>query len=153
MVNEKATITGSNNGTSEENISIKWPFRIIDVTYDPPTPTDTTTEVTITIETNLPMDPDKVPDGWTIVPETDNHKIKRTYKKGETIDTDVTIKQNGADDTDKTHIKYTWPGDGDNTTSNTKLAQTGEGLNVLLGVIGIVIVVAIVVRKKRNKLK
>lgn len=153
MVNEKATITGSNNGTSEENISIKWPFRIIDVTYDPPTPTDTTTEVTITIETNLPMDPDKVPDGWTMVPETDNHKIKRTYKKGETIDTDVTIKQNGADDTDKTHIKYTWPGDGDNTTSNTKLAQTGEGLNVLLGVIGIVIVVAIVVRKKRNKLK
>ena len=43
-----------------------------------------------------------------MVPNTDNHKIRKTYKKGEKIDEDVTVYQNKTGDSDKTHVKYTF---------------------------------------------
>lgn len=149
MVTEKVTLTSSEGNTDEQTVSIKWPFRIIDVTYDPETPTDDTDEVTVTIETNLPMDPDKVPDGWTIVPNTDNHKITKTFKKGEDVNTDVTVYQNGTGDSDKTNIKYDWPSDDgkDNTVAPTKHPNTGETFTILL-VIAILVSTAVIAKKK-----
>lgn len=153
MVSEKVTLTSSDDKTSEQNVSIKWPFRIIDKTYDPETPTDDTTEVTVTIETNLPMDPDKVPQGWTMVPNTDNHKIRKTYKKGEKIDEDVTVYQNKTGDSDKTHVKYTWPGDKkDKSVSDKIISQTGEKVSLALIIAVLAIVAAIVINKKKNNL-
>lgn len=153
MVSEKVTLTSSDDKTSEQNVSIKWPFRIIDKTYDPETPTDDTTEVTVTIETNLPMDPDKVPQGWTMVPNTDNHKIRKTYKKGEKIDEDVTVYQNKTGNSDKTHVKYTWPGDKtDKSVSDKIISQTGEKVSLALIIAVLAIVAAIVINKKKNNL-
>lgn len=153
MVSEKVTLTSSDNKTSEQNVSIKWPFRIIDKTYDPETPTDDTNEVTVTIETNLPMDPNKVPDGWTIVPDTDYHKISKTYKKGEKIDEDVTVYQNKTGDSDKTHVSYTWPGDKtDKSVANKAISQTGEKVSFALIIAVIAVIAAIVINKKKNNL-
>lgn len=153
MVSEKVTLTSSDDKTSEQNVSIKWPFRIIDKTYDPETPTDDTKEVTVTIETNLPMDPDKVPEGWTIVPDTDNHKISKKYKKGDKVDEDVTVYQNKTGNSDKTHVKYTWPGEQtDKSVSNKALSQTGEKVSFALIIAVIAIVAAIVINKKKNNL-
>lgn len=153
MVSEKVTLTSSDDKTSEQNVSIKWPFRIIDKTYDPETPTDDTKEVTITIETNLPMDPDKVPEGWTIVPDTDNHKISKTYKKGDKVDEDVTVYQNKTGNSDKTHVKYTWPGEQtDKSVANKAFSQTGEKVSLALIIAVIAIVAAIVINKKKNNL-
>lgn len=153
MVSEKVTLTSSDDKTSEQNVSIKWPFRIIDKTYDPETPTDDTKEVTVTIETNLPMDPDKVPEGWTIVPDTDNHKISKTYKKGDKVDEDVTVYQNKTGNSDKTHVKYTWPGEQtDKSVANKAFSQTGEKVSLALIIAVIAIVTAIVINKKKNNL-
>ena len=153
MVSEKVTLTSSDDKTSEQNVSIKWPFRIIDKTYDPETPTDDTKEVTVTIETNLPMDPDKVPEGWTIVPDTDNHKISKTYKKGDKVDEDVTVYQNKTGNSDKTHVKYTWPGEQtDKSVANKAFSQTGEKVSLALIIAVIAIVAAIVINKKKNNL-
>ncbi len=153
MVSEKVTLTSSDDKTSEQNVSIKWPFRIIDKTYDPETPTDDTKEVTVTIETNLPMDENKIPEGWTIVKETDNHKISRTYKKGDKVDEDVTVYQNKTGETDKTHVKYTWPGEQtDKSVANKALSQTGEKVSLALIIAVIAIVAAIVINKKKNNL-
>ncbi|CDA30680.1 unknown [Clostridium sp. CAG:492] len=152
MVTEKnVPLTGANGGKDEQTVSIKWPFRIIDKTYDPETPTNDTKEVKVTVTTNLPMDPDKIPEGWTIVPDTDNHKITRTYKKGENVDTNITVYQNGTGDTAKTDIKYSWPGD--NTVSPSPISKTGEKFNILLIVAGAAVIIAIIVRRKRNKIK
>ncbi len=144
-VTENVTLTGSKSGKDEQTVSIKWPFRIIDVTYNTQTPTKDTNEVTVTIETNLPMDPNKVPDGWTIVPNTDNHKITRTFKKGEDINTDVTVYQNGTGDSDKTNVKIDWPSD--DTVAPTKHPNTGETFTMLV-VIGISIFSAVIAKKK-----
>lgn len=145
IVKEDVVLTGSKDNKDEQTVSIKWPFRIIDVVYEPQKPTKDTKEVKVTIETNLPMDPNKVPEGWAIVPDTDNHKITKTFKNGEKINTDVTVYQNGTGDSDKTNVKIDWPAD--NTVAPTRSPNTGETFTILV-VIGIAIFSAVIARKK-----
>ncbi|MBP3502932.1 MAG: hypothetical protein J6K42_05630 [Clostridia bacterium] len=145
IVKEDVVLTGSNGNKDEQAVSIKWPFRIIDITYNPQNSTKDTKEVTVTIETNLPMDPNKVPEGWAIVPDTDNHKITKTFENGEKINTDVTVYQNGTGDSDKTNVKIDWPAD--DTVAPTPSPNTGETFTMLV-VIGIAIFSAVIARKK-----
>ena len=148
MVTEKVELGNEEGLKSNQTVSIKWPFRIIDKTYDPKDITQDTEKVTVTITTNLPMDPDKIPNGWTIVPDTDNHKITKTYTRGENINEDVTIYQNKTGDTDNTDVTINWGGQ----KSPSVLPKTGEGITVL-AIIVLLIGITIVFRKKINNKK
>ena len=148
MVTEKVELGNEEGLKSNQTVSIKWPFRIIDKTYDPKDITQDTKTVTVTITTNLPMDPDKIPNGWTIVPDTDNHKITKTYTRGENINEDVTVYQNKTGDTDNTDVTINWGGQ----KSPSVLPKTGEGITVL-AIIVLLIGITIVFRKKINNKK
>ena len=148
MVTEKVELGNEEGLKSNQTVSIKWPFRIIDKTYDPKDITQDTEKVTVTITTNLPMDPDKIPNGWTIVPDTDNHKITKTYTRGENINEDITVYQNKTGDTDNTDVTINWGGQ----KSPSVLPKTGEGITVL-AIIVLLIGITIVFRKKINNKK
>ena len=148
MVTEKVELGNEEGLKSNQTVSIKWPFRIIDKTYDPKDITQDTEKVTVTITTNLPMDPDKIPNGWTIVPDTDNHKITKTYTRGENINEDVTVYQNKTGDTDNTDVTINLGGQ----KSPSVLPKTGEGITVL-AIIVLLIGITIVFRKKINNKK
>ena len=148
MVTEKVELGNEEGLKSNQTVSIKWPFRIIDKTYDPKDITQDTEKVTVTITTNLPMDPDKIPNGWTIVPDTDNHKITKTYTRGENINEDITVYQNKTGDTDNTDVTINWGGQ----KSPSVLPKTGEGITVL-AIIVLLIGITIVFRKKVNNKK
>ncbi|MBO5349497.1 MAG: hypothetical protein J6A89_06755 [Clostridia bacterium] len=149
MVTETVILGNEAGLTSNEKPSIKWPFRIIDVTYDPEKDKmdENTQEVTVTITTNLPMDPAKLPDGWSIVPGTDNHKAQKTYKRGngDDINEDITVFQNGTGEKDDTKVSITWPEK--NPPVNVK---AGESI-MILGAIALLGGVAIIAKKKIHK--
>lgn len=147
MVTEKVELENEEGLKSNQTVSIKWPFRIIDKTYDPKDITQDTKTVTVTITTNLPMDPSKIPDGWTIVPDTDNHKITKTYNRGDNVNEDVTVYQNKTGDTANTDVTINWSGN-----KPSVLPQTGESIKVLaLIVLCLEIAIVFVKKVKNNK--
>lgn len=147
MVREKVELGNEEGLKSNQTVSIKWPFRIIDKTYDPKDITQDTKTVTVTITTNLPMDPSKIPDGWTIVPDTDNHKITKTYNRGDNVNEDVTVYQNKTGDTANTDVTINWSGN-----KPSVLPQTGESIKVLaLIVVCLGIAIVFVKKVKNNK--
>lgn len=147
MVTEKVELENEEGLKSNQTVSIKWPFRIIDKTYDPKDITQDTKTVTVTITTNLPMDPSKIPDGWTIVPDTDNHKITKTYNRGDNVNEDVTVYQNKTGDTANTDVTINWSGN-----KPSVLPQTGESIKVLaLIVLCLGIAIVFVKKVKNNK--
>lgn len=147
MVTEKVELGNEEGLKSNQTVSIKWPFRIIDKTYDPKDITQDTKTVTVTITTNLPMDPSKIPDGWTIVPDTDNHKITKTYNRGDNVNEDVTVYQNKTGDTANTDVTINWSGN-----KPSVLPQTGESIKVLaLIVVCLGIAIVFVKKVKNNK--
>ena len=148
MVTEKVELGNEEGLKSNQTVSIKWPFRIIDKTYDPKDITQDTKTVTVTITTNLPMDPSKIPDGWTIVPDTDNHKITKTYNRGDNVNEDVTVYQNKTGDTANTDVTINWSGN-----KPSVLPQTGESIKVLaLIVLCLGIAIVFVKKVKNNKM-
>jgi len=102
--------------TTEEKISIQWPFRIIEVTQDPEEVTENTDKVTVTITTNLPMDKDyleKNYPGWAFT-DTDlgksQHQIYKVYeRKDGDVEEKIIVKENGRSDLDDTTVKIKWP--------------------------------------------
>lgn len=97
---------------SEENVSIQWPFRIIEDVQDPKEIKDDTSKVIRTITTNLPIDKDKLPDGWKFT-DTDlgktQHQVYKEYTREKEITTDTPeFKENGRTDTVKPEIKIDW---------------------------------------------
>lgn len=147
MVTEKVELENEEGLKSNQTVSIKWPFRIIDKTYDPKDITQDTKTVTVTITTNLPMNPSKIPDGWTIVPDTDNHKITKTYNRGDNVNEDVTVYQNKTGDTANTDVTINWSGN-----KPSVLPQTGESIKVLaLIVLCLGIAIVFVKKVKNNK--
>lgn len=144
---------GSSEKTSTQKVSVKWPFRIIDHT----TKDNGDGSITETITTNLPMDPDKVPEGWTMVSGTDNHQITRTKTKNDgNIDEIVDVYQNGTGDKASTDSKYTWPEDNkpreENKQQKIVLPQTGESYVIAIFIL-LAVGMAVISRKKsrRNK--
>ena len=150
---------GSSEKISTQKVSVKWPFRIIDHT----TKDNGDGSITETITTNLPMDPDKVPEGWTMVPGTDNHQITRTKTKNDgNIDEIVDVYQNGTGDKASTESKYTWPEENksveeikpsqENKQQKIVLPQTGESYVIAIFIL-LAVGMAVISRKKsrRNK--
>ena len=45
------------------------------------------------------------------VPDTDNHKITKTYTRGENINEDITVYQNKTGDTANTNVTIDWSGE------------------------------------------
>lgn len=97
---------------SEENVSIQWPFRIIEDVQDPKEIKDDTTKVTRTITTNLPIDKEKLPDGWKFT-ETDlgksQHQVYKEYTRSNgNVSETPEFKENGRTDTVKAEVKIDW---------------------------------------------
>lgn len=133
-----------NTLTSEEKISIQWPFRIIEVTQDPETVTEKTEKVTVTLTTNLPMDEDylkeKYPD-WKFT-DTDlgksQHQIYKVYeKKDGDVAEKIIVKENGRSDVDDTTVTIKWP-----SSTDGKSLDKGPATGVFTSMIVVTILVA-----------
>lgn len=142
---------GSSTKESEQKVAIKWTFRIIEKKNTP----NNDGTVTQTIETNLPMDPDKIPVGWSIVPNTDNHMITRTISPDDgDIDENVDVYQNGTGDKITTNVTYSWPKQAEEKQNSapSHLPKTGAQELTLLFVLFGVVSFAVIIRKKRNNI-
>lgn len=131
-------LTGDKNGVSYQTPSIEWTFRrkVITETENPDG------SVTVVIEYNLPVDKSSIPSDWEPIYDEDGatiHKIKRTIKKGEDYDKDVTVKRNGSDDKVTTHVTKKW--------NLKKIPQAGEPAFVVA--IGAIIVIAVVITRRK----
>lgn len=147
MVNEKdLKLTSSDNLTDTQSVSIKWPFRIIDVTQTPTEIKEDTDKVIVTITTNLPMDKNKLPEGWSFTSDDEGktqHRISKEYlrKDGDKKE-EIIVTANGRDDTDETKTKIEWPSKKDDTVSPDPHPQTGAtclGAIALIGIVGVAI--------------
>lgn len=149
VVEPKLSLTSEDNLTDEQKVAITWPFRIIDVKYDPTEITEKTDKVTVTITTNLPMDKDKVPAGWAFTTDDEGktqHRIFKIYeKKDGNIDETITVKQNGTPVTASTPVKITWK-----ETLSPVIPQTGATLTITV-VLVILTICGIVALKKYRK--
>ena len=82
------------------------------------------------------------------VPDTDNHKITKTYTRGENINEDITVYQNKTGDTANTNVTIDWSG-----KKTSVLPQTGESIKILaIIIICIGIAIAFVKKIKNNKM-
>ena len=79
------------------------------------------------------------------VPDTDNHKITKTYTRGENINEDITVYQNKTGDTANTNVTIDWSG-----IKTSVLPQTGESIKILAIIICIGIAIAFVKKIKNN---
>ena len=127
-VSEKVGLISENGDEDTQNPKIKWTFR---------RKTKEETEnndgsVTIVITYNLPIDKDKIPNGWEAIYDQDGktvHKITKTIKKGNNYKEDVTVKQYGTDATVTTTVEKVW-----------NLPQTGEmWIFIAAGIAGLTI--------------
>ena len=128
-------------GESEEVPSIEWTFRYIkeEKTTNPDNST------TIVETTNLPIDPDGIPEGWEPIYDPDGktiHKITITIPVNKGYDKDVPVKQlrdDGKDVYATTHV----------TIEPKKLSKTGESF--ILTAIAIGFAVFMITRFRRFK--
>lgn len=130
-VKEKVGLVGSLGGEDEQEPSIEWTFRYIkeDITTNPDNST------TIVETTNLPIDPDSIPDGWKPIYDADGitiHRITITIPANKGYDKDVPVNQlrdDGKIVTATTHV----------TIEPKKLSKTGESFLLTFVAIGIAV--------------
>lgn len=140
-VKETVIVVGTSGDESEEVPSIEWTFRYIKEEKTT-NPDDSTT---IVETTNLPIDPDGIPEGWSPIYDPDGktiHKITITIPANKGYDKDVPVKQlrdDGKDVTATTHV----------TVEPKKLSKTGESF--ILTAIAIGFAVFMITRFKRFK--
>lgn len=140
-VKETVIAVGTSGDESEEVPSIEWTFRYIkeDQTTNPDNST------TITETTNLPIDKESIPEGWSPIYDPDGktiHKITITIPANKGYDKDVPVKQlrdDGKDVTATTHV----------TVAPKKLSKTGESF--ILSAIAIGFAVFMITRFKKFK--
>lgn len=147
---EELTITGLNGKTNKQTVAIKWPFRIIKEHQDPEEITSDTKKVRYEITTNLPIDSEKLPDGWKFTDDAEGktqHKIyiERDLNNGNYIK-DVTIKENGRDDTVTTNVSIKFKEKLPDTTP-----KTGETFSIAVIVIIALIGITFFIRRKIKK--
>ena len=136
--------------TDKQTISIEWPFRIIAKTQDPETVTNDTKKVRVEITTNLPIEEEKLPDGWKFTSDDEGktqHRVYREFEKGEDYDKDVVLTRNNGTDTDDRQVKVKW----DNTQANKPHAQSGETMAMIISGAVVLLAVAVVSYKKYRK--
>lgn len=149
-VTENVILASENDLSDEQKVAITWPFRIIDVKYDPTEITEKTEKVTVTITTNLPIDKEKLPDGWKFTTDdegTEQRRVSKVYEKkdGKNIDEIVTLKQNGTDVTASTPVEIAWK-----EKLSPKMPQTGGTLTVAAAIV-ILTICSVVAFKKYKK--
>lgn len=114
IVVEKGVKLTSVDGLEDtQDVSIRWPFSIIEVTQDPEKIEENTDKVRVEITTNLPIEEEKLPDGWKFTDDEEGktqHRVYREFEKGEVYDKDVILTANNRTYTDKTHVTIAWPG-------------------------------------------
>lgn len=140
-VKENVGLIGSLGGEDEQTPSIEWTFRYIkeDITTNPDNST------TIVETTNLPIDPNSIPDGWAPIYDADGitiHRITITIPANKGYDKDVPVNQlrdDGKIVTATTHV----------TIQPKKLSKTGESFLLTFVAIGI----AVFMIAKFNKFK
>lgn len=137
MVAEEVKLTGEYGKTDTQNVSIKWPFRIIDVTYNPEKITEETEKVTVTITTNLPIEESKLPEGWEFTDDEagkTQHRIEKEYsKEDKDVNENVIVTANNRTDTDNTNVKINWIEE----KKPSVLPQTGATGLVVLAIIAV----------------
>lgn len=142
MVTEKdLVITGANGKTDKQTVSIKWPFRIIKVEQDPEEIKEDTEKVIVTITTNLPMDKDKLPDGWAFTDDDEGktqHKISKEFlKKNGNKSEEPIVTANGRDDTDTTKLAVKWPEKDKSQSPNLGPQGGAFTIGLIITIIGI----------------
>lgn len=100
-------------------------------------------KVKVTITVNKELDPNKLPDGWTLT--EDGKSIWKVMDKGTSEDLTLVAK-------DGSTIKYTVTA-GDKTTAPGKIPQTGVKNTIIFVVAGIAIVGTVVFIRSRKMLK
>lgn len=151
ITEENLVITGSNGLQDTKTVAIKWPFRIIKETQTPETIDKTTTSVRYEITTNLPINPQKLPEGWEFTDDElgkSHHKIfiVRSKNYGDYIK-DIELTANGRSDTVSTKVSIKFAGEELPKTH----AKTGEVS--LMALIFVSLGLVLVVIKLRKKMK
>lgn len=131
---EELTLTGLNGKTNKQTVAIQWPFRIIKEHQDPEEITSDTKKVRYEITTNLPIDSEKLPEGWNFTDDSEGKTQHRVYierdsNHGDYI-TDITLKANGRDDTVTTNVSIKF-----NEKLPATTPKTGEAISIALVVI------------------
>lgn len=137
MVKEDVKLTGEYGTEDTQTVNIKWPFRIIEVIYNPEKITKDTDKVTVTIITNLPMEEDALPDGWKFTGDElgkTQHSIYKEYSKKDKNQTENVIVTANERPTDKddTDIKVDFP---DDTQTPNKIPQAGSTSIIVVAII------------------
>lgn len=147
---EELTLTGLNGKTSKQTVAIKWPFRIIKEHQDPEEITSDTKKVRYEITTNLPIDSEKLPEGWNFTDDSEGktqHRIyiERDSNHGDYIE-DIIIKANGRDDTATTTVSIKFKEKLPDTNP-----ETGETFSIVVIVIIALIGITFFIRRKIKK--
>lgn len=147
MVKENVKLTGEYGTEDTQTVNIKWPFRIIEVIYNPEKITEDTEKVTVTIITNLPMEEDALPDGWKFTSDElgkTQHSIYKEYLKKDKDQTENVIVTANERPTDKdnTDIKVDFPDDKtppkeDDTQTPNKIPQAGSTSIIVVAIIAV----------------
>ena len=151
VVEKDLELTSSDGLKDKETVSIEWPFRIIDVKQEPGEITEETEKVIVTITTNLPMEEEKLPEGWAFTTDEEGktqHRIfKEFLKENGDKKEDVIVTANDRDDTDSTQVEVKWPA---KPQTPEKLPDTGSSYVLIGVVVALVGCSAIIYRKIRK---
>lgn len=158
VIEKDLELTSIDGLKDKETVSIEWPFRIIDLTQTPEKIDDKTEKTTVTITTNLPMEEEKLPDGWKFTDDEEGktqHRIyKEFYKKDGNKEEDVVVIANNRDDKDNTQVKVVWPKEQPKEEPKEelpeKIPQTGKNFGLVIAIISLAGVSAITYRKFRK---
>lgn len=151
VVEKDLELTSSDGLKDKETVSIEWPFRITDLKQDPEEITEDTKKVTFIITTNLPMEEEKLPEGWAFTTDEEGktqHRIyKEFFKENGDKKEDVIVTANDRDDTDSTQVEVKWPA---KPQAPEKLPDTGSSY-VLIGVIVALVGCSAIIYRKIRK--
>lgn len=162
VIEKDLELTSIDGLKDKQTVSIEWPFRIIDLTQKPEKIDDKTEKVTVIITTNLPMEEEKLPDGWKFTEDEEGktqHRIyKEFYKKDGNKEEDVVVIANNRDDKDNTSVKVEWPEKQQEEPKKEepkeelpeKIPQTGKNFGLVIAIISLAGVSVVSYRKLRK---
>lgn len=151
-IEKDLVLTSIDDLTDKEDVSIEWPFRIIDLTQKPEKIDEKTEKVTFIITTNLPIEEEKLPDGWKFTDDEEGktqHRIyKEFFKKDGNKKEDVIVIANNRDDKDNTTVKVEWPA---KEELPEVFPQTGSNTTIILSAITTTLIAGVAIYRKLRK--
>lgn len=100
-------------------------------------------KVKVTVTTNKELDPDKLPNGWTL--GDDKKSVWKIMDKGATEEITLFAK-------DGSTLTYTVVAGGDKTQASTKIPQTGDKSTVIIAIVVVIAIGGIVFLAKSRKI-